>query len=359
MGGRAGKDAGVAGVRLPGEGVEAVTAGRGRHRVVVEEDDEVAEDVQGLVGAAGRGLLGADPGDGGTGLGGVVRGDVPDVGLAGDEPVGKGVVGQGRDERLPLGRAGRDGGPLHAEVPSLEVDVVQLVPVDEAARGRVPDLRVVLPAVPQPADHLDVVGGLVEQLGEQVAGGRAVPGVDRRDRAAAEVCGLVRPRGDLHAKSGAAAADVVEGGDGLGDVERLRVRGHHGRHQAYVAGQRCDTGGDEHGVQPAAHLVGAVVAVEGVGGLRAEAVLDGHEVEQAALGLGDEVGPVTGGEQVPGPGHRLAPGGRMPAGARDRSSATARCREVTEVGDTWVPSWMSVGEHRLAGRRGRRASTEG
>jgi hypothetical protein len=46
-------------------------------------------------------------------------------------------------------------------VRAFEVDVVQLVAVDEPAGGRVADLGVVLPAVPEPADDLDVVGGLV------------------------------------------------------------------------------------------------------------------------------------------------------------------------------------------------------
>jgi hypothetical protein len=101
----------------------------------------------------------------------------------------------------------------------------------------------------------------------------------------------------------------------LRDVERLRVGDDHRRHQADVPGQRCHTGGDEDGVQAAADLVGAFVRVQEVGGLRAEAVLDGDEVEQTALGLVDQVGPVRGGEQVPGAGHRLAPGGGMPAGA--------------------------------------------
>ena len=93
------------------------------------------------------------------------------------------------------------------------------------------------------------------------------------------------------------------------------MRGHHGRHQTYVPGQRGDAGGDENGVEAAADLVGAPVRLDEVRGLRPEAVLDGHEVEQTALGLGDEIGPVPGGEQIPGPGHRFAPGGGVPAGA--------------------------------------------
>lgn len=91
--------------------------------------------------------------------------------------------------------------------------------------------------------------------------------------------------------------------------------GHHRRHHTYVAGQRGDPRGDEDGVQAAADLVGAAVGFGGVRGLEAERVLDGHEVEQTSLGLGDEVAPVGGGEQFAGAGDGLAPGGRVPAGA--------------------------------------------
>lgn len=82
-----------------------------------------------------------------------------------------------------------------------------------------------------------------------------------------------------------------------------------------MPGQGGDPGGGEDGVEAAAHLVGAVVGFEEAGGLGAEAVLQGDEVEQAVFGLGDQVGPVTGGEQLAGAGHRFAPGGRVPAGA--------------------------------------------
>jgi hypothetical protein len=50
-------------------------------------------------------------------------------------------------------------------------------------------------------------------------------------------------------------------------------------------------------------------------GLQAEPVLDRHEVEQAALGFGDQVHPVARGGQLAQPRLRLAPPGRMPAGA--------------------------------------------
>ena len=172
----------------------------------------------------------------------------------------------------PCGGRGRDRRALDAEVPALEVDVVQLVAVDEAAGGDVPDLRVVLPAVPEPAHHLDVVGGLVEEVGrpaparpERRGPRHAAAGTSRRPKCAASFRRAVT----CTRTPGAAAADVVEGGDRLGEVERLGVGDHRGRHEPDVPGQRGDPGGDEHRVQPAAHLVGAPVGPGEVRGLRA------------------------------------------------------------------------------------------
>src|SRR5580692_2698527 len=54
------------------------------------------------------------------------------------------------------------------------------------------------------------------------------------------------------------------------------------------------------------------------GGLQAEPVLDGHEVEQAEFGLLDQVRPVAGLEQLARACPRLAPRGRMPASAFER-----------------------------------------
>lgn len=82
-----------------------------------------------------------------------------------------------------------------------------------------------------------------------------------------------------------------------------------------MPGEGRDAGGGQDGVEAAAHLVGAAVQLAELRGLQAESVLDGDEVEQAALGLGDQVGPVGGGEQVPGAGDLLTPGGGVPAGA--------------------------------------------
>ncbi|MDF9811158.1 hypothetical protein M2266_000389 [Streptomyces sp. SPB162] len=97
-------------------------------------------------------------------------------------------------------------------------------------------------------------------------------------------------------------------------MERFGMGGDRRRYQPDVRGQRGDPGGDEHRVQPAAYLVGALVGPGAVGGLEGEGVLERDEVQQPALGFEDGVGPVAGGEQLPGTGPGLPPGGRMPAG---------------------------------------------
>ena len=153
-------------------------------------------------------------------------------------------MGQGRHQRLALGRPGRDRRAPDVEPPALEVDVVQLVPVDEAPGGRVADLGVVLPAVPQPPEHLDEVGGLVEQLGDR-AGAVARPA--RRHRGGRRCCagrtvGLEGGGRHPDLDAGPAAAHVVECGDGLGDVEGLGVGGGGHRDEPDPGGGRCDPG---------------------------------------------------------------------------------------------------------------------
>jgi len=110
-------------------------------------------------------------------------------------------------------------------------------------------------------------------------------------------------------------------------VERLGVRRDHGRDQADVPGQRRDPGCDEHRVEPSADLVRAAVRLGPVGGLQAEPVLDRDEVEQAALGLLHQAGPVTRREQLAWPCLRLAPRGRMPATAVE-SHGQVQCGHV-------------------------------
>ena len=67
-------------------------------------------------------------------------------------------------------------------------------------------------------------------------------------------------------------------------------------------------------VQATPHLVEAVVRHAAAGRLHRQRVVDRDEVEQAPLGLSDQVGPVPAGEQLARPGALGPPGGGVPAG---------------------------------------------
>ena len=95
----------------------------------------------------------------------VLRRDEDQIDTARGEFVDRELVRQGGDDGLALRWSRGDRRPLDGEVLAGEVDVVQLVAVDESAGRDVANHRVVLPAVPEPPDHLDGVGGLVEQVG--------------------------------------------------------------------------------------------------------------------------------------------------------------------------------------------------
>ena len=93
------------------------------------------------------------------------------------------------------------------------------------------------------------------------------------------------------------------------------------------AGQRRHPGRDQHRVQAPGHRRSVRRATAD-----REAVLDGDEVEQAALGLGDEVGPVPGGEQLGRAGPRLAPRGGMPARAVEGDRQVHGCLRSARAG---------------------------
>jgi len=64
-----------------------------------------------------------------------------------------------------------------------------------------------------------------------------------------------------------------------------------------------------------------------------EAVLERDEIEQALLGLADDVGPVPGAEQFVRARERLAPRGRMPARAVEGNAEVQKlgwCRGVQD-----------------------------
>lgn len=169
---------------------------------------------------------------------------------------------------------------------TLKVDVMQFVSIDKPPGRDITDLSVILPAVPQPAQHLHVVGGLFQKLLGQRGGAVGY-------QAAAEMCGGVASRRHLYPHPGTPGTHVVEGGDGLGDVERFGVGRDDGRHQPDVAGARGHSRCDENRVEAATHPVGPTVGPQGVVGLQRETVLDGDEADRSAFGLDDQVGPVA------------------------------------------------------------------
>ncbi|GAA2227045.1 hypothetical protein GCM10010413_23090 [Promicromonospora sukumoe] len=172
-----------------------------------------------------------------------------DVGVPDRDGERRVVVGAGdldHDRHLALRAARHDGGALDGEPLALEVDVVDLVLVHEAAGGDVADLGVVLPRVPQAAGDLDDVAGL----------GPCLRGVGCG--AAAERGGLGVGQGDAHEPAGAPGAGPVEGLDDLGDVERLGVGDAHARDQADPGGAGRGGSRDGGGVDGA----GQVVVVE-------------------------------------------------------------------------------------------------
>ena len=153
--------------------VELRLAGDGRLGRGTQEHDQIGEEPQRRAHAADLQLGGPDVVHPTAHVERVGRGDAHHVDRTGGEEERHPLMGQRHHERVALGWAGHDGGPLDREEAALEVHVVELVAVDETAGGDVADDGVVLPAVPQPPDDLDGVGRLVEQVARC---GRPPPG---------------------------------------------------------------------------------------------------------------------------------------------------------------------------------------
>ena len=185
-------------------------------------------------------------------------------------------------------------------------------------------------------------------------------------RSSAATCGgrTARPRraaADIRTRTpGPPGADVVERGDRLGRVERLGVRDDHGRARSPM----CSVSGATRAATSTASSRPRTWSVRSSGrnGVRdcsAERVLDGDQVEQAALGLLHQLGPVARGEQLVRAGAGLAPGrpgasrcrpARRRGGGWVRGSACARCSSSAGGG------WRSAGA-RSARRCRRRTRT--
>ncbi len=286
---------------------------------------EPGEDPQALAGAQPQVGGGAQPGGA---VGGVEQDDVgvPDRGGDPGAPAGGGVrreVGRGHrdhDHRAALRRARGDGRAADREVRALEVDVVQLVAVDEPPGGGVADLRVVLPAVPEPGGDLHGVGRLGPQL---VLGG---------DRVAAEGPRLGLGRGDADQPAGPALAHPVQGVDRDRGVEGLGVGGGDGRYEPDPAGQRGGPG--EGGERVGAARLGGEGVVEGdevQGGPLGEAgeggVVPGVEAAEAVRAFGA----VEGGGQVQLAGHGEPDFPRADACAHRRTRTGVRVRAGTRM----------------------------
>ena len=237
-------------------------------------------------------------------------------------------------------------GPFTEKYLPAKVDVVQFVPIDVAPGGGVADDRVVLPAVPQPAHHLDGVGGLVEQL--VAIGWRVAP---------AEQRGLVRRRAHPRLPARPPVRHVVQGGDGLGDVERLGVGDGCHRDQPDVRGDRGDARGDQHGVA----ATGQPPWADGfaAAGLGHQGVVDGEEVQQTALSGGRQAGPVPAAEhrlRARVGGQRGAPRLRVPAVAVERNAqvqqfGACHARSFTKaIGKTGPTRGQRLGKPGVAGR---------
>ena len=222
----------------------------------------------------------------------------------------------------PCGGPRRDRRTADAEPLAVEVDGVHLLRIQEAVGGGIPDLGVVLPAVPEPPHDVDDVLRLGEQRRDRLVHTRVAEVVERGNVAASEMARLVPATRDLRLPAGAAEARVVERRDRLRDVERLGVGRRDRGDQPDAARDRRDARCDQQGVEAAAHLIGALVRPERKAGLQGERVLDRGEVDAPGVGPLHDVDPVLRGEEVVRARGLLAPRGGMPAGALECDAET-------------------------------------
>src|SRR5215469_16827516 len=145
----------------------------------------------------GIGLLGAVP---------FLHDREDDIGGARREFQPRGRAAGLDNDRVPL-RATRDAHrPLDLKEPALVVERPDLAVIDIYAARLVGDQRPVLPAIPQPLDHIDeLLGALVTQLVVHLA---VEIEIERR----------LRPRAGDDVPRGAALADVVDRGEQAGYV---------------------------------------------------------------------------------------------------------------------------------------------
>ena len=188
---------------------------------------------------------------------------------------------------------------------------MQLVPVDEPSGGDVADDGVVLPAVPEPADHLDGVGGLVEQVRRR--GCRGVPN-------SSASCGVpltrtCQPARPCETKSSVAMAfETWNGSVWVTVATGIRP-------MWFVTGATREATSTASG-RPASQRGSISGRRRRCGG---ERVVEGHEVQQSAFGGGGQAGP------VPATRHGLEVR-RVPPCLRVPAVAVERDREVQMLG---------------------------
>ncbi len=315
----------------------------------LDEHEQVGEDAQGLF-TLGGGEFVEDAGH----RRGIRRRDEHQVGMLRGETEGNALVRQRGDEGLPLRRPRHDRGARDREELARDLDVVHALAVEEPARLEVAHDRVVFPRVGQPADGLGHLSRLAEG-GEQRgvvfdATGCREPG--RSVGAAPEVRALLRGGAGDDAHAPASPADVVEGLQPRGQVERLGVGRRDRRHETETPRVRGQERRQQHRIKAPADAVAAGLGIRFArSSAQAQRVFDRREHDAGVVGGAREVTPVGGGGELGGSGRGLTPRGRVPAGAvqRDGEGDAVRHRSSLDRGDG------GRGPHcRPAARRGSR-----
>jgi hypothetical protein len=136
--------------------------------------------------------------------------------VAGESRVGF-VSHTHEDRQLPLRRARRDRRATNRELLPAHVHVVEALAVDEPGACRVANFGTRLPAVPERAYRLDVLGSVGMHIARDRPGDQSARNGSRHDRGQP-----ARP----------ATAHLIHGGEGRRHVERLGDRCRRGRNHA-------------------------------------------------------------------------------------------------------------------------------
>jgi hypothetical protein len=111
-----------------------------------------------------------------------------------------------------------------------------LRPSRRGGRPHVANFRIILPTVPKSAEDLDEVRRVIEEIGDRGEIPRDLVGSRVGDPTPSEQASLECAGRHPGLESRSALADIVEGGNRLGDVKRLCMRGGGHRNDAYRRG---------------------------------------------------------------------------------------------------------------------------